>query len=198
MGFFSAIGNAVSGAVSGIIDTVVGEDSLIGKVASGLGLDNVTDLILGGPGQWLETITDAVGLPPIVGDVLNCITNVATGNIPGAISEAMEAASQIAVAVGAEKLGQFLELGKNLVSPFTSGNPSEFFKGAMDNIKDTITDPQKLLKFLGDAVAPQPYGDLFHPLVFPEQSTPEVWKSIFDDVAKLIENSEPALRQLRA
>lgn len=197
MGFFSAIGNAVSGAVSGIIDTVVGEDSLIGGIASKLGIDSVTDLILGGPGQWLETITDAVGLPPIVGDVLNCITNVATGNIPGAISEAMEAASQIAVAVGAEKLGQFLELGKNLVSTFTSGNPAEFFKGAMDNIKNTITDPQKLIAFVGDAVGPSTYGDMA-PLVFPEQASPSAWQGIFEDVAKLVENSEPALRQLRA
>lgn len=197
MGFFSAIGNAVSGAVSGIIDTVVGEDSLIGGIASKLGIDNVTDLILGGPGQWLETITDAVGLPPIVGDVLNCITNVATGNIPGAISEAMEAASQIAVAVGAEKLGQFLELGKNLVSTFTSGNPAEFFKGAMDNIKNTITDPQKLIAFVGDAVGPSTYGDMA-PLIFPEQASPSAWQGIFEDVAKLVENSEPALRQLRA
>jgi len=188
------LGKIVSGianAVSDVIETVAGSDSILGKVTSALGIDDLPGMILGGPGKWLETVCDAINLPPIVGDILNCITNVATGNIPGAISGAIDAAKEIAVACGAEKLGEFISLGKDIASII---NPAMFGGGG------SIPDALKLSQAGGFQVFGPP-ADLLSSAAKELAGAPkdmsETWMNIFQDAMALYEHSQPPLN-LRA
>ena len=191
-------GNIVSGianAVSSVIETVAGSDSILGKVTSALGIDDLPGMILGGPGKWLETLSDAINLPPIVGDILNCITNVATGNIPGAISGAIDAAKGIAVACGADKLAEFISIGKDIAGLI---NPAMFGGGGgggglADIISSTKAGGLQLdiggvADFLTSAA-----NDLKDAPVDMSQT----WMGIFQDATALYEHSQPPLN-LRA
>ncbi len=171
------IGNIVSGianAVSGVIETVAGSDSLIGKVTEKLGLDDVFDMVLGGPGEWLESICDAVQMPEICGDILGCIAHIATGNIPGAIDNALSAASDIAVKCGAEKLGEFLNIAADIKDVLTTGLTS-------DALKNFPPDLEKLVGVLTDS-APELIGE---------------WSDILKDAHELSKLTGTGLTQLR-
>lgn len=170
------IGNIVSGianAVSGVIETVAGSDSLIGNITQKLGLDDVFGMVLGGPGEWLESICDAIQLPPICGDILGCISHIATGNIPGAIDNALSAASDIAVRCGAEKLGEFLNFASDIKDVVTTGITS-------DALKNFPPDVGKLADLLSES-APELLGE---------------WTDIFKGAQELSELSK-GIPQLR-
>lgn len=187
-------GNIVSGianAVSSVIETVAGPDSILGKVTNALGIDDLPGMILGGPGEWLESVCDAINLPPLVGDILNCITNVATGNVPGAISGAIDAAKGIAVACGADKLAEFISIGKDIAGLI---NPSMFGGGPISDIISSTRagglqlDAGSVSEFLASAAS-----DLKDAPI----DTAQTWMGIFEDATALFEHSQPPLN-LRA
>lgn len=111
MGLLSSIGNAVSNvsdAFGAVVDGVVGEGTLLGKVAEQVGLSDLVELATAGPGTLLEAMCDRLNLPEWCGDVAGGVGNLLSGNLPGVVQDAVDLAENIADELGAERLSEYL------------------------------------------------------------------------------------------
>lgn len=70
-------------------------------------------------GRMLNVGLDKIGLPDIVGDVAGCVLDVCTGNIPGAISNGLDVAEDVAKACGGDELAGYLKAGANITGMFS-------------------------------------------------------------------------------
>lgn len=117
MGLLSSIGNAVSNvsdALGVVVEGVVGEGSLLGKVANQVGLSDLVELATAGPGAMLEAMCDRLNLPEWCGDVAGGVGNLLAGNLPGVVQNAVDLAENIATEIGAEKLSDYLNNASNI------------------------------------------------------------------------------------
>lgn len=154
MGFFDAIGSAVSSVADAVTD--VADAVGITGIAETIGLDSMFDAVANlGVGGWLNTISDSLGLPDWFGDIAGCVADAICGNVMGAVANGLDALEDVAIACGEETLGQFLKAGSSISELFLGGTEAfdflgdsaalfdqtmEFFDGQVDDSKLSLME----------------------------------------------------------
>lgn len=150
MGFFDAVGGAISAAVDVVGDMAEVATSVatldVGGVMDGMGslvedvgdtFEAVTDCLGplgsvvdeavgaltsgGGLGGILNSAMDSLGLPDIVGDIAGGVLDFCTGNYVGAVANGLDALEDVASACGGDEIAGFLKAGSEVTGMFSGG-----------------------------------------------------------------------------
>ncbi|MEZ4458679.1 MAG: hypothetical protein R3E66_02915 [bacterium] len=163
MGLLSSIGNAVSSvsdAFGAVVDSVAGEDSIIGGLADALGVSDVIEFGLAGPGALFEKLCEKLELPEWCGDIASGVANALTGNIAGLVDDALDLSDNILASLGADRLNEFLETARGIgdvAMDVVSGDIASV-QDALDVLKDLDVGDlgsDLLLKAIQDEVSLQ-------------------------------------------
>lgn len=113
-----ALGTNLGGSLGQLGDVFEQGKALLGKGRKIL--KDVQEIATAGSfGRMLNVGLDKIGLPDVVGDVAGCVLDVCTGNIPGAVSNGLDIAEDVARACGGDEIAGYLKAGANITGMFS-------------------------------------------------------------------------------